>query len=236
MMIVGLMVVTLVVTVMMRVMVVMMISRRRVSMPPAPPDDDPPSYVVRSDIAGAEAGFPASTHKETFELAHKNFLFKTCHASEDWGPESIFQVGGWLACCTESYDLGMPHRGNGRVFLFKTCHASEDWGPGSISQGPGVVLLALGRAGNLGGALGADVTEGKSLEGLTPPVGACRPYSPFVGQAITDLHSERIGHGYHIFSVDKKADTHPSSVISSVLTDLCRSLSGRPSRTCTRSG
>ena len=48
--------------------------------------------VVGIDIAGAEAGFPAKTHKETFHIAHKNFMFKTCHSGEDWGPESIFQA------------------------------------------------------------------------------------------------------------------------------------------------
>ncbi|KAJ3283024.1 hypothetical protein HDU79_009461 [Rhizoclosmatium sp. JEL0117] len=48
--------------------------------------------IVALDIAGAEAGFPASDHKEAFELAHKKFFFKTVHAGEGYGPESIFQA------------------------------------------------------------------------------------------------------------------------------------------------
>ncbi|KAJ3027070.1 UNVERIFIED_CONTAM: hypothetical protein HDU68_004553 [Siphonaria sp. JEL0065] len=48
--------------------------------------------IVAVDIAGAEFGFPASDHKEAFELAHKKFFFKTIHAGEGYGPESIFQA------------------------------------------------------------------------------------------------------------------------------------------------
>ncbi|KAI8610880.1 hypothetical protein BC830DRAFT_1172363 [Chytriomyces sp. MP71] len=44
------------------------------------------------DIAGAEKGFPASDFQEAFKLAHKKFLFKTVHAGEAYGPESIFQA------------------------------------------------------------------------------------------------------------------------------------------------
>ena len=48
--------------------------------------------VVALDIAGAEHGFPAEEHKEAYSLAHKNFLNKTVHAGEGYGPESIFQA------------------------------------------------------------------------------------------------------------------------------------------------
>ncbi|KAI9344379.1 hypothetical protein BDR26DRAFT_917349 [Obelidium mucronatum] len=48
--------------------------------------------IVAIDIAGAEFGFPAGDHKEAFELAHKKFFFKTIHAGEGYGPESIFQA------------------------------------------------------------------------------------------------------------------------------------------------
>lgn len=44
------------------------------------------------DLAGAENGFPAEVHAEAFEYAHKNFLHKTVHAGEAYGPESIFQA------------------------------------------------------------------------------------------------------------------------------------------------
>ncbi len=48
--------------------------------------------VVGFDLAGAEAGHPASYHEEAFDYAHANFLKKTVHAGEAYGPESIFQA------------------------------------------------------------------------------------------------------------------------------------------------
>lgn len=48
--------------------------------------------VVGIDLAGPERGFPASTHRRAYELAHEAFLGKTVHAGEDYGPESIFQA------------------------------------------------------------------------------------------------------------------------------------------------
>lgn len=48
--------------------------------------------VVGFDLAGEEAGYPAEDHMEAFAYAHKNFLKKTVHAGEAYGPESIFQA------------------------------------------------------------------------------------------------------------------------------------------------
>ncbi len=48
--------------------------------------------VVAFDLAGAEAGNPASDHVDAYNLAHRNFLKKTVHAGEAYGPESIFQA------------------------------------------------------------------------------------------------------------------------------------------------
>lgn len=48
--------------------------------------------VVGFDLAGEESGYPASAHKEAFEFAHRNFLKRTVHAGEAYGPESIFQA------------------------------------------------------------------------------------------------------------------------------------------------
>ena len=48
--------------------------------------------VVGFDLAGEEAGYPAIHHKAAFQLAHSNFLRKTVHAGEAYGPESIFQA------------------------------------------------------------------------------------------------------------------------------------------------
>ncbi|MFH1829656.1 MAG: adenosine deaminase family protein [Pseudomonadota bacterium] len=44
------------------------------------------------DLAGAERGYPAETHRKSYELALKHFLKKTVHAGEDYGPASIFQA------------------------------------------------------------------------------------------------------------------------------------------------
>jgi adenosine deaminase len=48
--------------------------------------------VVGFDLAGAEAGHPASDHVEAYQFAHRHFLKKTVHAGEAYGPESIFQA------------------------------------------------------------------------------------------------------------------------------------------------
>ena len=48
--------------------------------------------IVALDIAGCEAGYPATHHVEAFRYAHENFMNKTIHAGEAYGPESIFQV------------------------------------------------------------------------------------------------------------------------------------------------
>ena len=48
--------------------------------------------VVGVDLAGAEKGYPAEDHRQAYELATKNFLKKTVHAGEAYGPSSIFQA------------------------------------------------------------------------------------------------------------------------------------------------
>ena len=48
--------------------------------------------VVGFDLAGAEAGNPASDHERAFVFAKRRFLKTTVHAGEAYGPESIFQA------------------------------------------------------------------------------------------------------------------------------------------------
>ncbi|HUI08309.1 MAG TPA: adenosine deaminase family protein [Verrucomicrobiae bacterium] len=48
--------------------------------------------VVGFDLAGAEAGYPAEDHSAAYQYAHSNFIRKTVHAGEAYGPESIFQA------------------------------------------------------------------------------------------------------------------------------------------------
>eukprot|EP00466_Bigelowiella_natans_P009074 jgi/Bigna1/57641/fgenesh1_pm.22_\ len=48
--------------------------------------------VVGIDMAGAEKGFPAEWNMDAFNYAKKNFMNKTVHAGEGYGPGSIFQA------------------------------------------------------------------------------------------------------------------------------------------------
>lgn len=48
--------------------------------------------IVGFDLSGPEYGHPADDHWKAFKYAHKNFLCKTVHAGEAYGPESIFQA------------------------------------------------------------------------------------------------------------------------------------------------
>src|SRR6202008_309748 len=48
--------------------------------------------VVGFDLAGEESGYPAGVHHEAFAHAQRNFLKRTVHAGEAYGPESIFQA------------------------------------------------------------------------------------------------------------------------------------------------
>lgn len=48
--------------------------------------------IMGFDLAGVEAGYPAVDHVEAYQYAHRNFLMKTVHAGEAYGPESIFQA------------------------------------------------------------------------------------------------------------------------------------------------
>lgn len=48
--------------------------------------------IVGFDLAGQEDGFPARHHKKAYQYAHENFLKKTVHAGEAYGPESVFEA------------------------------------------------------------------------------------------------------------------------------------------------
>ena len=48
--------------------------------------------VVGFDLAGAEDGFPAKDHKDSFYLIVSNNINTTVHAGEGYGPESIHQA------------------------------------------------------------------------------------------------------------------------------------------------
>ena len=48
--------------------------------------------IVGFDLAGSEYGYPASAHEESYDYVHRNFMRKTVHAGEAYGPESIFQA------------------------------------------------------------------------------------------------------------------------------------------------
>ncbi|MBN2430261.1 MAG: adenosine deaminase family protein [Acidobacteria bacterium] len=48
--------------------------------------------VVGFDLAGDEMGYPAIDFKPAYDFVHRNFMKKTVHAGEAYGPESIFQA------------------------------------------------------------------------------------------------------------------------------------------------
>jgi adenosine deaminase len=48
--------------------------------------------VVGFDLAGGEAGHPASAHRAAFRHAHEHGMFCTCHAGEGAGPESVAEA------------------------------------------------------------------------------------------------------------------------------------------------
>jgi adenosine deaminase len=48
--------------------------------------------VVGFDLAGEESGYPANDHYAAFQMCQENFMKKTVHAGEAYGPESIFQA------------------------------------------------------------------------------------------------------------------------------------------------
>jgi adenosine deaminase len=48
--------------------------------------------IVGFDLAGSEHGYPASAHEAAYGYITKNFMRKTVHAGEAYGPESIFQA------------------------------------------------------------------------------------------------------------------------------------------------
>jgi adenosine deaminase len=50
------------------------------------------SRVVALDIAGDEAGFPLDTHVGAYRYARERGLFRTAHAGESLGPESVWET------------------------------------------------------------------------------------------------------------------------------------------------
>lgn len=48
--------------------------------------------VVALDLAGAENGYPAAEHIAAYQTASEALLYRTVHAGEAYGPESIYQA------------------------------------------------------------------------------------------------------------------------------------------------
>lgn len=48
--------------------------------------------VVGFDLAGAENGFPAADHADSYALIQRGLIGRTVHAGEAYGPESIYQA------------------------------------------------------------------------------------------------------------------------------------------------
>ncbi len=74
--------------------------------------------IVGFDLAGAEAGHPASDHAQAYQYVHRHFMKKTVHAGEAYGPESIFQA---------ITKLNADRIGHGtRLFEFENVEDAED--------------------------------------------------------------------------------------------------------------
>jgi adenosine deaminase len=54
------------------------------------------SRVVALDLAGDEAGYPITAHIKAYEYAQEHNLFRTAHAGEALGPESVWETLRWL--------------------------------------------------------------------------------------------------------------------------------------------
>jgi adenosine deaminase len=54
------------------------------------------SRVAALDLAGDEAGFPITAHIKAYEYAQQHNLFRTAHAGEALGPESVWETIRWL--------------------------------------------------------------------------------------------------------------------------------------------
>jgi adenosine deaminase len=50
------------------------------------------SRVVALDLAGDEAGYPITAHIQAYEYAQQHDLFRTAHAGEALGPESVWET------------------------------------------------------------------------------------------------------------------------------------------------
>jgi adenosine deaminase len=50
------------------------------------------SRVVALDLAGDEAGYPITAHVKAYEYAQQHNLFRTAHAGEALGPESVWET------------------------------------------------------------------------------------------------------------------------------------------------
>ncbi|MEO8126877.1 MAG: adenosine deaminase [Bryobacteraceae bacterium] len=50
------------------------------------------SRVAALDLAGDEAGFPIEAHAKAYEYAQRHNLFRTAHAGEACGPESVWET------------------------------------------------------------------------------------------------------------------------------------------------
>ncbi|MCE2928077.1 MAG: adenosine deaminase family protein [Candidatus Caenarcaniphilales bacterium] len=80
--------------------------------------------IMAIDLAGPEDGFPAVDHQDAFIYAHKNFLYKTVHAGEAYGPASIFQALTYLHADRIGHGL---HLFNTAMVINKTGSEAEEY-------------------------------------------------------------------------------------------------------------
>jgi adenosine deaminase len=76
--------------------------------------------VIGFDLAGAEEGFPAKDHKESFYLIINNNINTTAHAGEAYGPESIHQALHYISANRIGH--GTTLRENGDLLNYVNDH------------------------------------------------------------------------------------------------------------------
>lgn len=81
--------------------------------------------VAGFDLAGAEAGFPASGHRETFEYLRRNNVAYTIHAGEAAGPESVWEA---VQLC------GASRLGHGVRLIEDIQRVGEGWELGDLAS------------------------------------------------------------------------------------------------------
>ncbi|GAA1485448.1 adenosine deaminase family protein [Brachybacterium fresconis] len=125
--------------------------------------------VVGLDLAGPEAGFPASRFRSQFERARRHGVHVTIHAGEADGPASIADA---LDCGAERIGHGVRLLEDVDVAARASGTAGADASAGADAGGPDAGSGAGGGGGAEAGTAGADASTGAGTPSGFGPVAA----------------------------------------------------------------